>query len=125
MKKCSYKKEYLVRYLQNRISRKEESELQKHLLICNECIKELASLRSTVRELETPKKNTKKLVIAAAIACSLAGGVCLYQSYQTPGETAFPPKKFEYNEQPNYQQVDTLSNDSALITPNDEEFIHP
>lgn len=113
MKKCSYKKEKLIRYLQNRMNREEESELQQHLLTCHVCANELKHLRIMIKELKKPRSSRKKFIIAAAIACSFAGGICLYQFQQTPENIAPASYPFEYNETPHHQDTDTLQNDST------------
>ena len=44
MKKCEYKRSDCWLYIQNRMSREEETEFQRHLLSCEECREDMAQL---------------------------------------------------------------------------------
>ncbi|MEG1546705.1 MAG: zf-HC2 domain-containing protein, partial [Bacteroides sp.] len=76
MRKCNYSKLDLARYLQNKMTRDEETEFQKHLITCSDCRDELECMRRAIKEIEQEPGSKKTWIIAAAIACSVAGGVC-------------------------------------------------
>lgn len=110
MEECRYGKSDLTRYLQNKMTRKEETAFQQHLSGCPACGKELACMRSAVKELEQEEGSKKKWIIAVAIACSVAGGVYFYPT--DPTEKATP---FEFNRPDQYDAIDSTEVEDSLF----------
>ena len=82
-KQCRYKRSDIWKYVQNRMSREDESEFQMHLLECNECRDELAKLRVLVHSIGKKEQRGFTLrfwVVAASVTCVLAGGTYWYYS---------------------------------------------
>lgn len=76
-KKCGYKRSDVLLYIQNRMSREEETEFQQHLLQCEECRDELAQLRSIVHAIGKKEHSPRTFhvwMVAASVACILLGG---------------------------------------------------
>lgn len=110
MEKCEYSKSDLTRYLQNKMTRKEETEFQQHLSGCPACDKELACMRSAVKELEQEEGSKKKWIIAVAIACSVAGG-----AYFSPINQAEKSKPFEVNQPDRHDAIDSAEIKDSLF----------
>lgn len=76
-KKCGYKRSDIWLYIQNRMSREEETVFQHHLLQCDGCRKELAQVRQVIFSIRRKEKKSvsfRNWMIAASVACVLAGG---------------------------------------------------
>lgn len=110
MEKCKYGKSDLTRYLQNKMTRKEETEFQKHVLECADCAKELECMRNAVKELEQEDHSKKKWIIAVAIACSVGGGV-----YFSPIGQVDKTKSFEFNQPDPYNSIDSIEKEDTLF----------
>lgn len=93
MKKCEYKRSDCWLYIQNRMSREEETEFQRHLLSCEECREDLAQLRLMVHSIGRKERRTISFriwIVAASAACILmGGGTCYY--FFTQKEDRFSP----------------------------------
>lgn len=109
MGNCKYKKSDLVRYLQNRMTRSEECEFQKHLIHCESCTKELKKLRYCMARLKKESSSKKRWIIAAAIACSVVGGI--YISQMNEQEETIP---FDFKQEPIYHDIDSLPMNDTL-----------
>lgn len=76
-KKCGYKRSDVLLYIQNRMSREEETEFQQHLLQCKECCDDLAQLRSIMHAIGKKERSPRIFhvwMVAASVACILLGG---------------------------------------------------
>lgn len=115
MKNCEYTRQDIVRYLQSKMTREEESRFQYHLLSCPECEEELRRLRQALLTLEQKEKDPRRWIWALAVACSLAGGI-VYLSIRpgTPGQgPGLPP--VEIKNMPSRNSIDTLREDTLKI----------
>lgn len=109
MRKCKYSESDLSRYLQNKMSRDEQTEFQSHLSSCSFCQKELDSMRTIIRYLEQKEGTKKKWIIAVAIACSVAGGI-----YFLP-QNKPTPKRFDFNQPLQHDDLDSIEVADTLL----------
>lgn len=111
MEKCNITPLNLTRYLQNKMTREEETDFQQHLDNCPGCREQLERMRIAIREIEQEGGSKKAWIIAVAIACSVAGGI-----YFLPRNQPLPEKHpFELNHPHSYNDVDsTLINDTLF-----------
>lgn len=92
-KECGYKRSDVWMYVQNRMSREEETEFQQHLMHCDDCREELAQLRLMVRSLGKKERRFPAFrvwMIAASVACIVMGGGA-YWHYFVQGEGGAVP----------------------------------
>lgn len=111
MEKCHVTLLNLTRYLQNKMTRDEETEFQQHLDNCPDCRERLERMRVAICELDKEEGSKKGWIIAVAIACSVAGGI-----YLLPRNPPAEKHPFEFNQPEPYHDADsTLINDTLLI----------
>ncbi len=75
-KKCGYTHADVRLYIQNRMSREEETEFQQHLQNCENCREELIVLRRITRSIGKKERRTvsfRTWMIAASLACLIIG----------------------------------------------------
>lgn len=91
--KHGYKRSDIWLYVQNRMSREEETAFQQHLLHCQDCRDELARLRLMVHAIRKKERRVASFrvwLIAASIACVVVGSGVYYWG-TTGGEDIFMP----------------------------------
>lgn len=117
-KSCGYKRSEIWFYIQNRMSREEETEFQQHLLHCTDCRDELARLRLMIHSIEEKERRTPSFrtwMMAASIASILVGGGVYWHhlAFQEGGS----PSPIGIHELKNNQPV--LHNEIDSIAPQD------
>lgn len=93
-KQCNYKRSDVWQYVQNRMSREEETEFQRHLCTCDTCRKELEHWRGMVRSMEKKERRLmpRVWIIAATVACLIVGGG-IYHYFAVDNEGVLVPGK--------------------------------
>ncbi|WP_294627037.1 hypothetical protein [uncultured Bacteroides sp.] len=89
-KKCRYKHSDIWLYVQNRMSREEETEFQYHLMHCRVCCEDLAHTRCMIRAIGKKQQRVPSFrgwIIAASLTC-LASGTAAYWYHQAAGGDA-------------------------------------
>ncbi|WP_294608394.1 zf-HC2 domain-containing protein [uncultured Bacteroides sp.] len=125
-KQCGYKHSDIWLYIQNRMSREEETEFQQHLLNCEECGKELVRLRLMVQSIG--KKERRNIpfriwMVAASVTCILMGGGACYYFLTQRGGTFSPGDSHElkinppilHNNRDSIAPQDTIPADTILV----------
>ena len=114
---CGYKHSDIWLYVQNRMSREEETEFQQHLLHCEKCKEELVRLRLMVHSIGKKERRNVSFriwIVAASVACVLMGGGTYYYLFTQRGEQFPPDGSHEMKMNP-----PVLYNDKDSITPQD------
>lgn len=114
---CGYKHSDVWLYVQNRMSREEETEFQQHLLHCEECREELARLRLMVHSIGKKERRNVSFriwVVAASVVCMMMGGGAYYYFFTHKGGRFSPGGSHELKINP-----PALYNDKDSITPQD------
>lgn len=108
-KKCeTYERSDLLCYLQNRMSREEENEFQRHLMTCHHCREEVGRLRTIIHTLEHHTvMNRKQIWIAAAtIALLIVGGITV--TVWRNGAPSNSSSPLQYNPEDVHHNQDTV-----------------
>ncbi|NDV45987.1 hypothetical protein D0T49_02900 [Paludibacter sp. 221] len=115
MDKCKYTKHDIADYHQNRMTRKEETEMQAHLTECSKCQKELKAIRKLDDFLKQKDENKKGFpispywLIAAPVAAAVGLLLALFPFERGEDFRVIPPDKT------NYGNIDTLKTDTTHI----------
>ncbi len=108
-KKCEYKRSDCWLYIQNRMSREEETEFQQHLLRCEECREELVQLRLMVHSIGKKERRTipfRIWIVAVSAACVLMGGGTYYYFFTQRGDRLSPGNTHELKIHPPVRHAD-------------------
>lgn len=130
-RQCGYKHSDIWLYIQNRMSREEETEFQQHLLTCEECVGELAQLRRVIRSIGKKERRIipfRTWMLVASVACILMGGGAYYYFNNHSGGAFQPgisPKlkmrpPVLHNDKDSIAPQDTIFEDTLSVT-----VIHP
>lgn len=117
-KSCGYKRSEVWLYVQNRMSRKEETAFQQHLLHCMDCRDELVRLRLMIHSIGKRERRILSLrawMVAASITCIVVGGgVYWHHLAIQEGSNFSPAGAHELKTNP-----PVLHNDKDSIAPQD------
>lgn len=123
-KKCRYKRSDIWLYIQNRMSREEEAEFQRHLITCDDCKEELLQLRSiilSIQRKERRRTSFRNWMIVASVACILLGGgvYCYYNSIQKGNDflpTGGEQHHLKINTPVLHNDRDSIASEDSLCT---------
>lgn len=101
-------------YVQNRMSREEETEFQQHLMHCDDCREELAQLRLMVRSLGKKERRFPAFrvwMIAASVACIVMGGGAYWHYFVRGdgGEVPGGPNSLKINPPGRHDDHDSIA----------------
>lgn len=113
-KECGYKRSDVWMYVQNRMSREEETEFQQHLMHCDDCREELAQLRLMVRSLGKKERRFPAFrvwMIAASVACIVMGGGAYWHYFVRGdgGEVTGGPNSLKINPPGRHDDHDSIA----------------
>lgn len=128
-KSCGYKRSEVWLYVQNRMSREEETAFQQHMLHCTDCRDELARLRLMIHSIGKREKRALSFrvwMMAASITCIVVGGgIYWYHLALQQGSNLSPNGIHElktnppilHNEKDSVAPKDTIPADSINFVP--------